>query len=71
MCQPTTIGLSCRICSVKMKDNVSLISHLAKTHHQLDMPYICGKCNYRVSELHMLNTHFAKVFIKKTVFTSF
>lgn len=66
MCQPTTIGLSCRICAMKMKDNGSLIYHMTKTHHQLDMPYICSKCNYRVSELHMLNAHFAKAHFNGT-----
>lgn len=61
MCQPGPLNPGCRICCLKLKDKGSLVYHMTKTHHQLDMPYLCNKCNYRVSELEHLNNHFMKV----------
>lgn len=61
MCNPSTLNPGCRICVIKMKDKGSLVYHMTKTHHQLDMPYRCDKCGYRVSEYELLHNHFNKV----------
>lgn len=52
---------ACLICSEKMESRESLILHMRRTHHQLELPFSCTICGFRSSEQFKLVDHFYEV----------
>lgn len=46
---PDLFTYACLICEVRFPAVLTLANHMQRTHTPLELPYVCGQCDYRAS----------------------